>query len=148
MSELGFEVQVEIQLRWRDLDPLGHVNNAVFLTYLESARVAYFRAMYGDVEPLDFNIILARVEVDFLSPVQLGDRPICYIGVKEAGQKSFTFEYLVESARDGRPLARARSVQVCYDYANGVTIPIPEETWQRVLELRAAKGLEPPLRRE
>jgi acyl-CoA thioester hydrolase len=148
MSELGFEVEVEIQLRWRDLDALGHVNNAVFVTYLEVARVAYFQAMYGKVETLDFNFILARIEVDFLSPVVMDDLPICRIGIHEAGHKSFTFRYLLESRKDGRALARGTSVQVCYDYAKGRTIPLPEKMWSEIVELRASKGLDAPLRRE
>lgn len=148
MVEPGYEVSVEVQLRWRDLDALGHVNNAVFVTYLEIARVAYFREIYGDGVPLDFNFIIARVEIDFLAPVGLNDRPVCRIGVHEAGNKSFRFNYLVESADDGRPLARATTVQVCYDYANGATLPLDEEMWQKVVELRATRGLEPPRRKE
>lgn len=148
MSAKGYEVSEEIQVRWRDLDSLGHVNNAVFMTYLEAARVAYFRALYGEVGSVDFNFILARVEIDFLSPIGLGDRPVCRIGVQEAGRKSFVFEYLLESAQDGRPLARARSVQVWYDYAKGVTVFPDEATWQKVVDFRASKGLEPPKRKE
>mgnify|MGYP002640098090 CR=1 FL=1 len=148
MTDRGYEVEVEIQLRWRDMDALGHVNNAVFVTYLEVARVAYFREIYGDGEPLDFNFIIARVEIDFLSPIALGDRPVCRVGIHEAGSKSFRFEYLIESARDGRLLARATTVQVCYDYAQKATIPLDGEMWRRVTELRLGKGLEPPRRKE
>ncbi len=148
MSENGYEVEVEIQLRWRDMDSLGHVNNAVFLSYLEIARVAYFRALYGDVDTLDFNFILARMEVDFLSPIEMGDRPLCRIGIHEGGRKSFRFEYLLESGKDGRTLARATSVQVFYDYAKGTTVPLDEKMWENVTRLREAKGLEPPQRRD
>jgi acyl-CoA thioester hydrolase len=148
MPEQGYEVEIEIQLRWRDMDSLGHVNNAVFLSYLEIARVAYFRAVYGEVGSLDFNFILARVEIDFLSPIEMSDRPICRVGIHEAGRKSFRFEYLLESGKDGRTLARASSVQVFYDYGKGVTVPMDEKMWEKVVGLRVAKGLEPPRRKE
>ncbi len=147
MLEPGFEVAVEIQLRWRDLDPLGHVNNAVFASYIETAPVAYFRALHGDVVPTDFNIILARVEIDYLAPILLTDRPICRIGINEVGHKSFVFDYLMERATDGKPLARARTVQVCYDYAAKRTVPMDQAMLQRVVALREAKGLPAPHRK-
>jgi acyl-CoA thioester hydrolase len=148
MVEPGYEVAVEIQLRWRDLDPLGHVNNAVFASYIETARVAYFRALHGDVVPTDFNIILARVEIDYLAPILLTDRPICRIGINQVGHKSFVFDYLMERATDGKPLARARSVQVCYDYAQERTVPVSDAMVQRVTQLRAAKGLPAPQKKD
>jgi acyl-CoA thioester hydrolase len=147
MSEKALEVSVEIQVRWRDLDPFGHVNNAVFMSYLETARVQYFRALYGDVVPNDFNIILARVEIDYLAPIELTDHPRCHIGVTEVGTRSFHFDYLLESAGTGRPLARARSVQVCYDYARGTTVPMDDRLRAGIVRLRAEAGLPEPIRK-
>jgi acyl-CoA thioester hydrolase len=68
----GFPVVVPIQVRFRDLDALGHVNNAVYLTYLEVARAAYFSRLEPDWVGKG-HFILARAEVDFLRPILLED---------------------------------------------------------------------------
>lgn len=148
MVDAQYEVAVDIQLRWRDLDPLGHVNNAVFASYLETARVGYFRALYGDVAPTDFNIILARVEIDYLAPILLTDKPRCRIGINQVGKKSFTFDYLLERGSDGKALARARTVQVCYNYKEERTVPLSEEMWQGIVRVRQEAGLPAPERKE
>ena len=128
-------VRVPIQIRWRDLDALGHVNNAVFITYFEFARLAYIRELLGpDAEidrqttlPVDFQFILAEVTCSYRSPVTLEDRPVVEIWVSEVGRKSFVFQYRMTDERSGRLLAEGRSTQVWYDYRTGTSAVIPEE---------------------
>ena len=68
----GFPVRVRVDVRFRDLDPLGHVNNAVFLSYMELARIRYFQRISPDwLEEGHF--VVARMEVDYLRPILLGD---------------------------------------------------------------------------
>jgi acyl-CoA thioester hydrolase len=141
MVGIPYEVATDIQVRWRDLDALGHVNNAVYLSYLETARVAYFKALLGDVKPTDFTIIIARIEIDYLAPVSLTDEPECQITISSIGRKSFDFSYLLKSRQSGLKLATARSVQVCYDYKLGKSVPISEFFWQRIQKLRKDNGL-------
>ena len=115
-------------VRFRDLDGMAHVNNAVFSTYLEEARLAWF----GDADPQPLaDVILARTEIDFRSPVQAGE--IVEIGVRPSrvGTKSFELEY--ELRADGRVVASAKSVLVGYDYERAESVPIPER-WRRRLE--------------
>jgi acyl-CoA thioester hydrolase len=115
-------------VRFRDLDGMAHVNNAVFSTYLEQARLAWF----GEAEPQPLeDVILARTEIDFRAPVQQGE--VVEIGVRPAqiGKKSFELEY--ELQVDGRVVASAKSVLVGYDYERAQSIPIPER-WRRRLE--------------
>ena len=114
-------------VRFRDLDGMAHVNNAVFSTYLEEARLAWF----GDAEPQPLeDVILARTEIDFRSPVQVGE--VVEIGVRPAriGTKSFELEYELQAG--GRLVAQAKSVLVGYDYGRGQSMPIPER-WRRRL---------------
>jgi acyl-CoA thioester hydrolase len=114
-------------VRFRDLDGMGHVNNAVFSTYLEQARLAWF----GETDELPLrDVILARTEIDFRSPVDVGE--IVEIGVRPArlGTKSFELEY--ELRAGGRTVAEAKSVLVGYDYERARSIPIPER-WRRRL---------------
>jgi acyl-CoA thioester hydrolase len=118
---------VDIQMRFRDIDGMGHVNNAVFLTYLEQGRLAWF----GSDAAFALNdVILARTEIDFRSPLEVGEE--VEIGVRpiRVGSKSFELEY--ELRAGGRLVAEAKSVLVGYDYERGVSIPVPER-WQRRL---------------
>jgi acyl-CoA thioester hydrolase len=125
----GEFVHVE-RVRFRDLDPMGHVNNAVFLTYLEQARVSFF-AELGAVTSLDeMNMILARVEIDFKAPVRLGQEVEISVRADRFGTKSFDLEY--ELRVDGALVAQATSVQVAYDYKLGEPVPVPLE-WREKL---------------
>lgn len=122
----GFSIVHRETVRFRDLDAMGHVNNAVFSTYIEEARLAW---LAGEDDPLS-DVILARTEIDFRSPVVLGET--VEIGVRPArlGNKSFELEY--ELRVDGRVVAEARSVLVGYDYARGASTTVPER-WRRRL---------------
>ncbi len=123
-----------VQVRFRDMDAMGHVNNAVYLTYLEMARVGYYRNLFGLTQPEDFPFILARVEIDFRSPVVLGEDILVGIRVSRVGNKSFHFEYEIREVETGRLVAEAKSVQVMYDYKTGATMPVPDDFRQRLEE--------------
>ena len=123
----GFPVVVPIQVRFRDLDALGHVNNAVYLTYLEVARVAYFSRLQRDwLEKGHF--ILARAEVDFLRPILLEDPVEVGVRVARLGRSSFDMEYLVLAA--GEEAARGKTVQVWLE--GGRPAPLPQEVRARI----------------
>jgi len=126
----GFPVVVPIEVRFRDLDALGHVNNAVYLTYLEVARVAYFSRLQRDwLEKGHF--ILARAEVDFLRPILLGDPVEVGVRVARLGRSSFHMEYLVRAA--GEEAARGKTVQVWLE--GGRPAPLPPEVRARIAEM-------------
>lgn len=128
----GFPVKVPVQVRFRDLDALGHVNNAVYLTYFEVARAAYFSRLERDwVERGHF--ILARAEVDFLRPIHLEDLVEVGVRVVRIGRSSFDMEYRVEV--QGEEAARGRTVQVWLE--GGRPAPLPEAIRERI---RALEG--------
>jgi acyl-CoA thioester hydrolase len=118
------------RVRFRDLDGFGHVNNAVYLTYLEEARNALLRHLGLARGVAEITMILARVEIDFRAQVDAGEE--LEIGVRPVrlGTKSFELEY--ELRADGRVVAEARTVLVGYDYEANVSIEIPDE-WRRSL---------------
>ena len=140
-------VKVPIQVRWRDLDALGHVNNAVYLTYFELARLGYIRALLGeDAEidprtllPADFQFILAEVTCHYRSPATLRDRLSVAIWVSQVGRKSFVFEYRITDEGSGRLIAEGCSTQVWYDYAAGESRPVPKEIAIRMERLQEAE---------
>ena len=139
-------VKVPIQVRWRDLDALGHVNNAVYLTYFELARLGYIRALLGaDAEidpqtllPVDFQFILAEVTCQYRSPATLRDRLVVTIWVSQVGRKSFVFEYRITDEATGRLIAEGCSTQVWYDYAAGESRTVPTQIVTRMEEMQRA----------
>ena len=102
-------------MRFGDTDAMGHVNNATFLTYLEDARVGFFRHVSGDLIGLG-GLILARTEIDFVRPILFGIGPVrTSAWVTSVGTKSFRKSYVME--QDGQVVGRANAVMVAYDYA-------------------------------
>jgi acyl-CoA thioester hydrolase len=118
-------------VRFSDLDGFGHVNNAVFSTYLEQARLAWF-GKGGDGEPMPLrDVILARTEIDFRSPVVFGETVEIGVRPSRLGTKSFELEYRLRAGN--RVVAEARSVLVGYDYEGEQSVEVPER-WRRRLE--------------
>ena len=128
MSPRFPEVFTEIVVRYRDCDPLGHVNNAVYLTYFEIGRVEFFRQVMGVTvaRAEDWPFILAEATVTYRSPARFDERLRLTIGVESVGTKSWIFGYRLTGS-DGREVATGRTVQVAYDYAAAKTVPLPEE---------------------
>ena len=109
---------------------MGHVNNAVFLTYIESARVAFLQHLGAAATLEDMSIIVARIEIDFRAPVGFGDEVEIAVRASRFGEKSFDLEYVLSV--DGVVVAEAKSVLVGYDYGKGEAIDIPDE-WREKL---------------
>jgi acyl-CoA thioester hydrolase len=128
-----FKVHCPIEVRFRDCDAMGHVNNAVYLTYLEIARFAYWKA--ADIGRLegDISYIIARVEIDFRASAETGDVIDVALAVRAIGRRSFTMEYEIRD-QTGRLLVTARSVQVAYDYAAKRSVAVPDAIRGRISE--------------
>ena len=124
-----------LEVRFRDCDPMGHVNNAVYLTYLEQARFAHWRALWGfTLEALPSGspgVILARAEIDFRLPARYGDLLEVRIGLAGIGRTSFTCEYEI-AAESGVLVASARTVQVMYDYTAAKSVPVSDRIRERL----------------
>ena len=121
----------ELEVRFRDCDGLGHVNNAVYLTYLEQARFAFWQRLTG-VSGIPRSFILARVECDYRVQATAGDRLVVRLRVTAVGKSSFTFEYEIVNGRTREVVATARTVQVMYDYKAGRSIPVPDDIRARL----------------
>jgi acyl-CoA thioester hydrolase len=117
-------------VRFGDLDALGHVNNAVFLTYIESARVAFLFDAGAATSLEDMSIIVARIEIDFRVPVRFGGEVEIAVRATRFGDKSFDLEYVLRVG--GQVVAEAKSVLVGYDYTKRETMTIPDE-WREKL---------------
>ncbi|MCE2840208.1 MAG: acyl-CoA thioesterase [Bacteroidetes bacterium] len=150
-AALPYEFFSPVHLRWADIDALQHVNNAVYLSYFEQARIDYFRAL-GCWDWNKVGMILARTEVDYLRPLLIRDRAWVLTRTVHLGSKSFTMEYLIvrkasDWSADLRPcerntpgvvpqelmeqgplqsITKARSVLVAFDFESNQSVPVPE----------------------
>ena len=126
-----------LEVRFRDCDPMGHTNNAVYLTYLEQARFSHWRSLWGfgtpQLPPGLPGVILARVECDYRRPSKYGDVLEIRLTVAEIGRTSFRYEYEIVDG-EGRTVVAAKTVQVMYDYTTEKPVPIPDEI-RRLLEV-------------
>jgi acyl-CoA thioester hydrolase len=114
------------KVRFRDVDSVGHVNNAVYLTYLEEARIAFLSRTDEDV----FAMVVARIEIDFRSPAELGDMIEVSVVPGRVGTTSFTLHH--ELRAGDRLIAEASTVLVAYDYDKEEPRAVPE-AWRKLL---------------
>jgi acyl-CoA thioester hydrolase len=132
-----------LQVRFRDCDPMGHVNNAVYFTYLEQTRLAHWQTSWGfaprpaqsrlrsseswtSTEPPDLlGVIIAHAECDYRRAARFGEMLEVRMRVATIGRTSFTYDYEIVDAQ-GQIVATARTVQVMYDYAEEKPVPIPD----------------------
>lgn len=130
----GFKFYHPIEVRYADLDPQGHVNNAKYLTYIEQARVQYIYSLklWPGGSFLDFGVILADAQMTFKSPITFGQAVQVGVRVSRIGNKSITMEYCLEDRSNGKELATGSTVMVTYDYHTQKTIPVPEN-WRKVI---------------
>jgi acyl-CoA thioester hydrolase len=132
MPEFRFYHPIEV--RYGDLDPQGHVNNAKFMTYMEQARVNYIRnlELWDGSSFLNIGFILAEARITFLSPILFTQQVRVGVRVSRLGNKSLDMEYRIEDSQSGEELARGSSVQVAYDYRSAQTIPLPGH-WRQAI---------------
>jgi len=119
-------------VEFRDLDRAGHVNNAVYVTYLETARIAYLVEVLGADFAYEISLILANITVDFRSPAVFQERLEIGARVTRVGTKSFDMEHEIRGG-DGRLVLEASSVLVAYDYGANASMAVPED-WRTRLD--------------
>ncbi len=131
----GFAYQHRLSVRFRDCDAMGHVNHAVYFTYLEQCRLTFWRELTGAPTP-HTRVIIARAECDYRAPAHCGDELDVRLKVGEIGRSSFVLEYEIVHVAGDRLLATGRTVQVSYDYASNKSRPLPDETRALLIALQ------------
>ncbi len=135
MSDYHFYHPIEV--RYGDLDPQGHLNNAKFLTYFEQARIQYWIQMgffTKDQSFMEIGVIVADVHLTYLAPVYFGQNVKVGVRVVKLGNKSMTWEQNIVDADAGKELARGELVIVAYDYKEEKTISIPQLWRDKIIE--------------
>jgi acyl-CoA thioester hydrolase len=120
------KLSTEIEVRFADLDAYGHVNNAVFFTYLETARVKLFRERFAELMQTGLFFLVVEASCRYRRAIELNDRVLIDISVENLGRSSFTLAYLLHNG-EGREFAEARTVMVCFDQKRGKAIALPDD---------------------
>ena len=132
----GFNFVRAQEVEFRDIDGMGHVNNAVYLNYLESAKIDYFRHVLGISELAEMGIV-GDVRITYRSPAHLGETLSIGTRVARVGTKSMEFEFELRGP-DERVVAEAASAHVAFDYGVRASVEIPADWRRRIEEFEAA----------
>ena len=139
MSDFKFFHPIEV--RYGDLDPQGHVNNAKYLTFFEQARVQYMihLGLYAqDQSYKKVGVIVADAHITFLAPIHFGDDVKVGVRTSKLGNKSMTIEQNIANNASGQEIAKGEVLTVTFDYQSKKTISIPDE-WRN--KIRAFEEL-------
>lgn len=128
-DEVKFRYVAEVPVRFRDIDPMDHVNNALYVTYVEQARAEYYEDVIG-LTLGEADTVLAHLEIDYVDPIKLGDVVEVAMRTEELGESSIPMTY--ELRVDDHVVATAETVQVAFDRQSGEPVPVPGEWRKRV----------------
>jgi acyl-CoA thioester hydrolase len=135
-----FRHRTRVEVRFRDLDAFGHVNNAVTTSYVEHGRISYFRDVL-EVDPVGvMPLILAMIQVDYERPIVFGGAVEIRSRMDSIGRTSLAMSHHLSDTGNGLTLARARSVLVAYDYTAEEPMPVPED-WRMTLTAYEGRDL-------
>jgi acyl-CoA thioester hydrolase len=152
VAEAGFHYRHPIEVRYVDTDALGHVNNAIYLSYFEAARAGYYAALVGrpfgsGPDAARHTFVIAEARVAYRSPALFGEPLACRCRVSWIGRTSFGLEYLVTAEPSSmgaeRVVAEGSSVQVFYDLERARVMRVPPDL---VSAIEAFEGREIPRR--
>ena len=126
-----------VDVRFNDVDGMGHVNNALYLTYLEHCRMRFFTEVAGSTSERDFPFILAHAALDYKNPMKMNAKPQVKMWTSRIGGKSWDFDYEIKDTTTSIVYATGKTVRVAYDYR----LEKSDMLEGRLLEL--VKGLKP-----
>jgi acyl-CoA thioester hydrolase len=139
-----FRHRTRLEVRLGDLDPFGHVNNAVIATYVEQGRVLYLRDVLGTgVDPVSMPFILAMLKIDYLSQVMFSDTVEVGSRVDWIGRTSIGMSHLLVN-QEGREMARSDAVLVAFDYAIETPMPVRDD-WRGTMVAYEGRPLDRPV---
>ena len=135
----GYRFCQTIEVRFGDTDMMGHVNNAVYFTYMEQARIGYFDALMDfDWSQGEVSAILAEATCTYKRPLFYGDVVDVWVRVSRLGSKSFEREYQLVRQSDGGLVATGHTVTVAYNYREARTISLPDEWREKIIAYEPA----------
>ena len=117
-----FPFHYHIKTRWKDMDSFGHVNNGIFLTYIEDARTSFFNRW--NINEQNKSLIVASIKIDFISQIQHPSNLIIGQKLSRIGKSSFDIQSSIYLQNSNNPSASAVVTCVCYDYEKKKSVPV------------------------
>jgi len=132
---MQFNHNTDIQIRFGDIDMMGHVNNGIQLSYLDIARMNYFMKIYAQsINPKDVSPIVARLEIDYLAPILLMDKVYVETKISKIGNKSLSLCQNIINKTTGKILTKTSQVMVCFSAKKQESISVPDILRMRIEE--------------
>ena len=122
-TAITYPFHITLEVQFRDLDAMGHVNNAVYFSYMETARIKFMQTV-GQTQ--SGSMIVAEATCTYKSAAKLNEVLVVGIGISRFGTKSFDMHYRLETDT-GRLVALGKTIQVMYDYQAEQSCPVPED---------------------
>jgi acyl-CoA thioester hydrolase len=119
------QISVPIDIRFSDIDIYAHVNNVVYFSYMETARVKMFRDAYQELTEQGILLLVGRAECEYRTPILLDDRVVVTVWISRIGTTSFDLDYRIHDDSD-KVFATGRTSMVCFDKAGNAATPVPE----------------------
>jgi len=130
---VSFKNILPIQIRFSDVDIMGHVSNTIYQNYYDSGKVHYFDQVIPDMDFITLGVVGASIKIDYFKPVFMKTHLQVETRVVEIGIKSFTMEHRLVEEDTGEVLSTCSAVLVCYSIKEQQSIPIPEKWKQNIL---------------
>lgn len=130
----AFKSIIPIQVRFNDVDMLGHVSNTVYQNYYDAGKLHYFEEVLPDMDYINKGVIAASVKIDYLKPIFMKTRILVETHVSHIGNKSITMEHQLVEEISGEVLSTCSVVLVCFDFKAQLSIPLPEP-WKKQIML-------------
>lgn len=134
MDSMDFYHRIPVQIRFNDIDVVGHVNNAVYQEYFDCGRTEYFKEVFGQrINRVKAGFVIAAIQIDFYDPLYPDDTISVVTRVERIGEKSLNMVQQILKEGSGEPAAAARTAMVSFDYKHKRSIAFPEK-WKERLE--------------
>jgi acyl-CoA thioester hydrolase len=139
-----FKYKTSIETRFADFDMMGHVNNAVYFTYMEIGRVKYWRhAIQWDWKKT--GVVIGKASIRYILPVFIEDKIHMYVRTARIGTSSFDLEYLIVKMVYGKEVVCSKGMTTCiaFDYELKKAIPIPETERNKMISFEQLRPSRP-----
>lgn len=141
-STVKFNHRMPLQMRFNDIDLLGHLNNSVYLTFMDLAKACYFRDVNGgEMDISEIDVVVVNINANFCAPTFFNEEIEAETAVTAIGEKSLTLEQRIYRISDHQVKCSCRTIMSGFDVKTNTSIPITAE-WVRKLELYEGRRLQ------
>jgi acyl-CoA thioester hydrolase len=128
-----FKSTIPVQVRFSDVDMMGHVSNTQYQNYYDFGKVDYFDKVLPDMDYKALGVVGASIKIDYLKPIYMKTRLLVETRVSVLGHKSITMEHCLVEEHTKELLSTCTAVLVCYCVAEKKSIPIPQHWRENIL---------------